>query len=292
MERTMDAPNITRRRLLKGVLGAVAGTALSAGGGYLYAHDIEPHWIEVTHVELTLPRLASAFAGYRIVHLSDIHIDTSVTVTRLPDIVTLVNRQDPDLITITGDFATRQPRRYADALVRPLGRLRARDGVVAVLGNHDHWSDPDAVREILHTAGIRELRNSLHTVDHDDHRLHVAGVDDYWNRKADLEAVVQRVPALASAILLVHEPDFADVSAATGRFDLQLSGHSHGGQVVLPVLGAPILPRYARKYPRGLYRVGDMFVYTTRGLGTLPPPVRFNCRPEVTVIDLQSPAST
>jgi predicted MPP superfamily phosphohydrolase len=98
------------------------------------------------------------------------------------------------------------------------------------------------------------------------------------------QAVVRKIPEQGAAILLVHEPDFADVAAKAQRFDLQLSGHSHGGQVRLPWLGALRLPPLGRKYSCGLYRVGEMWQYTTRGLGMKPPQVRLNCRPEITMI--------
>jgi len=108
--------------------------------------------------------------------------------------------------------------------------------------------------------------------------LHVAGVDDVWERQDRLDLVLKATPEAGAAILLAHEPDFADVSAATRRFDLQISGHSHGGQVIIPLRGPPLLPRYAKKYPMGLCQVGSMMQYTNRGVGMVPPRVRFNCR--------------
>jgi hypothetical protein len=118
--------------------------------------------------------------------------------------------------------------------------------------------------------------------------LHIAGVDDVWEEHARLDMVLEQLPADGAAILLAHEPDFADESAATGRFDLQLSGHSHGGQVIYPFGGPPILPTYAKKYPVGRYQVSGMIQYTNRGLGMIPPHVRFNCRPEITVFTLSA----
>lgn len=116
--------------------------------------------------------------------------------------------------------------------------------------------------------------------------LHVCGVDDVWEGNPRLDHVLSRLPGSGPAILLVHEPDFADTVSMSGRFDLQLSGHSHGGQVRFPLVGAPALPRYARKYPVGAYRIGGMPLYTNRGLGMLPPRFRFLCRPEIAVFDL------
>ena len=154
------------------------------------------------------------------------------------------------------------------------------------------WSltatDAGLVRRILRESGIIEVGNSIHTIRRGESLLHIAGLDDYWEHKDRLDFVLKNLPPEGAAILLIHEPDFADISAATGRFDLQLSGHSHGGQVILPFFGPLVLPLYARKYPLGIYRVGQMFQYTNRGIGTIPPAIRFNCRPEITLLTLKS----
>src|SRR5262249_12338394 len=153
-------------------------------------------------------------------------------------------------------------------------RLRARDGLVAVLGNHDHWSDALVIREVLSACSIQDLSNAVYSLVRGTVRLHVAGVDDIWEGKARLDLVLSTLPTRGAAILLAHEPDFADVTAQPGRFDLQLSGHSHGGQVVMPVVGPILLPPYGRKYPAGCYRIGTLIQYTNRGLGMLRPYVR------------------
>jgi predicted MPP superfamily phosphohydrolase len=128
----------------------------------------------------------------------------------------------------------------------------------------------------------------VHTLERGGSLLHIAGVDDVWERQDRLDLVLDRLPAEGGAILLAHEPDFADTSAATGRFDLQISGHSHGGQVIAPFAGPLRLPHLGRKYPLGLYRVGDMLQYTNRGVGMVYPYVRFNCRPEITLFTLRA----
>ena len=117
----------------------------------------------------------------------------------------------------------------------------------------------------------------------------MGGVDDVWSGIARLDVVLEKLPEDGAAILLAHEPDFADASAATGRFDLQISGHTHGGQVVVPFYGAPILPYLGQRYPAGLYQVGDMLQYTNRGVGMARIPIRINCPPEITLFTLESP---
>jgi len=278
---------MTRRQFLSRALQVTLGTAALGAGGLGYATSVEPDWIDVTRLRLKLRRLPPAFHGYRLVQISDIHIDDWMQ-ERLPGAVRLINDLGPDLVAITGDFVTRHPQRYAAALTSALEPLRARDGVVAVLGNHDHWTSAAAVRGILHDSGIIELGNRVHTVRRGDALLHVAGVDDLMVDADRLDRVLAALPGEEAAILLVHEPDFAERSAATRRFDLQISGHSHGGQVRVPLLGAPYLPPYGRKYPLGLYRVGEMYQYTNRGLGMLGLHVRVFCRPEVTVFTLES----
>jgi predicted MPP superfamily phosphohydrolase len=246
--------------------------------------------VDTVPIELRLPRLAPEFDGYRVVQISDIHVDRWMNAERLAEIAALIHRKRPDLVVMTGDFITRNPRRFAPELA-VFRTLSPPDGIVTVMGNHDCATDPDLIRRVLHESGGLDISNGIHTIRRGDAALHVAGVDDIVRGNPRLDLVVERLPEDGAAILLVHEPDFADVSAATGRFDLQLSGHSHGGQVIIPFVGPPILPNEARKYPLGLYRVNGMFVYTNRGLGMVSPKIRFNCRPEITVFTLRSGAS-
>jgi len=280
---------LSRRSFLKIALASTAITSAVGMSGVAYAHEVEPYNVEIKQVRLTLPRLAREFHGYRVVQISDIHMGTWMTRDHLHSIVRLANAQEPDLIAVTGDFVTVNPVEiWIDELLPPLRELSARDGTLAILGNHDHWTNPQAVRAMIPVAGMVDLNNAVYSLQRDEAVLHFAGVDDYWERKADLEAVLNQLPDEGAAVLLAHEPDFADISAASGRFDLQISGHSHGGQVILPFIGPPMLPTYGKKYPVGLYQVGDMIQYTNRGVGMVGPYVRFNCRPEITVFTLES----
>lgn len=289
----MSERRLSRRAFLKMAGLSTLGAAALGAGGVGYAYEVEPGWIDVTSLQLDLPRLPAEFDGYRILQVSDVHADEWMTPERLSEIVRLVNDQSPDLIAITGDFVTSEDFTEVSAsdaapgLIEPLGRLKPRDSTVAVLGNHDHWADPELVRRVIRDSGITDLSNAVHTVERKDVKLHVAGVDDVMENQDRLDLVLDRLPSSGAAVLLAHEPDFAGTSAATGRFDLQLSGHSHGGQIRLPLLGAPVLPPLAREYPAGLYEVGEMVQYTNRGVGMIEPRVRFNCRPEITVLTLR-----
>ena len=256
----------------------------------LYPTTIEPNWVQVVKLNMTLPNLDPEFENYRLVQLTDIHADEWMTKDRLKKLVNRVNQLKPDLVAITGDLVTNNPEVYGENLLE-LKNLETRDGVYSVLGNHDHWSNPLIVRLRLAEANIRDLKNEVVTVTRNGKRIAIAGVDDVWVGEDDLSAVMRSLPSDSANIVLVHEPDFADKSAQTQRFDLELSGHAHGGQVKIPFIGAPQLPPYGRKYPFGLYQVQEMKQYTARGLGMVRPRVRFNARPEITVFQLHAKKS-
>jgi predicted MPP superfamily phosphohydrolase len=211
---------------------------------------------------------------------------------RLQHAVDLIIAEKPDLLLVTGDFLIghifdENPEGHLQTLLGILTPLAKSIPSFGVLGNHDYWANADAIREMLQQSGVIDLTNSAFTISRGSEKLHICGVDDIWEGVVRLDKVVSQLPNEGSAILLAHEPDFADESAATRRFDLQVSGHSHGGQVVIPFYGAPILPYLGQKYYSGLYKVGDMLQYTNRGLGMIDPPVRFNCPPEITILTLK-----
>jgi uncharacterized protein len=255
----------------------------------LYAKVIEPNWIEIKSLQLTLPHLASEFNGYRIVQISDIHRDQWMNTRRLKHIVHLVNQQHPDLVAITGDLVTRNLPRLIPSLKPALEELTPRDRTVAVLGNHDHENDTKAIIKILKESGVFDLNNTVYTLQRGNAILNIAGVDDVGMGKDRLDLVLQQLPPQGAAILLAHEPDFANTSAATARFDLQLSGHSHGGQIRLPFIKPLILPPWGEKYYSGEYEVGKMLLYTNRGVGMTGLHLRLFARPEITIFTLVPP---
>jgi len=286
----------TRREFLRLAAGGLATTGL-LGGGFVYATQIEPGWVEVTSTQVNIIGLAPAFDGFRILHLSDLHVDNRfMNRERLLDLRALIGTLVYDVIVITGDFVTDHTASGVQSLLSELlTSLEAPDGKFAVLGNHDYWTNPAAVRAMLLQSDVIELANRIHTITRGDDRLHVCGVDDVWEGMNDLRVVLSALPPEGTAILLAHEPDFADQAAAARRFALQLSGHSHGGQIRLPLIGAPILPWLGEKYPAGLYEIDGMFQYTSRGVGLLRPAlwfpeIRFNCRPEIALITLRRTA--
>lgn len=283
---------LSRRDFLR-VVKAVGATTLASFLGTYYTMEFEPGWLEVSQVELRLKGLPKAFDGFRVLHLTDIHIGGWMNRGRLMHVVEVALAQAPDLVLTTGDYVighSWSPEIALSALdfidvMKPLSQAQP---VIGVLGNHDHWTNATNVRDMLKQAGILELQNDVHRLSRNNENLYIAGLDDISEGKHRIEEVEAKLPYKASAILLAHEPDIAEKTAFTGKFLLQLSGHSHGGQVVIPFVGPPVLPRWGRRYPQGLYQIGDMLLYTCRGVGMTSPFVRFNCRPEIAVYTLRA----
>ncbi|HYA24438.1 MAG TPA: metallophosphoesterase [Terriglobales bacterium] len=255
----------------------------------------EPNHPELVKIDMPLPRLPAAFDGFTIAQLSDFHYDDVFSIIPIRRAIEIVNQLQPDLVVLTGDFVTfplfavhDEPKaaKAAEPCAKLLSQLRSRLGSLAVLGNHDVGADPNFVTEALRSHGISVLRNRSQAVEQNGGRLWFCGLDSL-DRSPRIDLALRGVPQAEAVVLLVHEPDFAD-QAARYPVDLQVSGHSHGGQVWLPGIGAPWLPRYARKYPRGRYRVGALPVYTNVGLGTIRVPIRLNCTPEVTLFTLRA----
>ncbi len=256
----------------------------------LYAVTCEPGWLELEHVAVPIRGLPSALEGLKIAHLSDLHFGPYTGKERVRAAVEAALALDADLVLVTGDYVLRSEE-YAEPCARELVALQAPLGVYAVPGNHDYWTNIDEVAAQISGAGLRLLRNSSKLLTIGGAPLWIVGVDDVWEGHHDLDRALADVPLDEPVLLLVHEPDFADRVAQVAHWVLlQLSGHSHGGQVNLPLLGRPALPWLGRKYPVGLQSVvgSELQVYTNRGVGLIAPPVRFNCRPEVTLLTLKS----
>ena len=274
--------------------GSVTGLAgLAAAGFTVEGFLVEPQHAVAEHVEIKLRRLPEAFDGFRIAQLSDIHFGPYMTRPELDRAVNLAKDFQPDLVALTGDFVS-HPWRGHNGLAGAKNAEPCADAfaswksapILAVLGNHDHWNDPDLVAGALAERGIEVLRNRARPVEKDGQRLWFAGVDDVLEGRADLSGATKGLSASEVTVLLAHEPDYADLASKAG-IDLQLSGHSHGGQVRIPGVGPIVLPELARKYHTALNQVGNLQVYTTRGIGVINPPVRLNCPPEVTLITLR-----
>jgi len=257
---------------------------------------IAPNFPRIVRKQILLRRWPKRLEGFTIALLSDFHYDPYFSVHPLRSSISMVNGLRPDLIALTGDFVTelfhanKANRARAAAAAEPcaqlLRQMQAPYGLWAVLGNHDVVTDPNRVINALRAVGIQVLGNQSVPIEGTGTRFWLAGVDDVLENRSDLNAALSKVPANEPVLLLAHEPDFADYVAGF-PVDLQLSGHSHGGQVRIPFVRPLWLPPLAKKYIWGLYKIGGLTLYTNPGLGTVGLPVRMNCPPEITLLTLR-----
>ena len=247
--------------------------------------------------EIALRRWPSQLEGFTIALLSDLHYDPHFSSHPLKAAIGMVNALHPDLIVLTGDFVTvpsfdgddEKAAAKAEPCAALVQQMRATHGLWAVLGNHDCDTDPDRVTGALVSQGIAVLANRSVPIESKGGRFWLSGLNDIMSGTPDLNATLANVPRDEATVLLAHEPDFADY-AAHHPIDLQLSGHSHGGQVRIPFLPPLYLPHLGRKYFMGLYKIGPLTLYTNPGLGTIGPPIRLNCPPEITLLTLRRSA--
>jgi predicted MPP superfamily phosphohydrolase len=270
---------ISRRRFLLGVLGAVTAAGL-------YPTMVERYLIVVRRHRIPVPRLPPAFAGWTLVHLSDLHHGALVPLGVIRYVVRKANELAKETIVCTGDYVhERNATGQIDAVWPLLNELSAPDGVYSILGNHDHWADTDRSRYWLERSG-QNLRHRAVPFERDGQRLWLAGAGDLWEDHLGLDALLADVPPDECRIVLAHNPDTAD-SVYSTPVDLFLSGHTHGGQVRLPGGHAPVLPVANKAYTSGLvYSPRGTPLFISRGIGWAVYPVRLNCLPEIVVLEL------
>ncbi len=277
--------SLTRRQFLR--IAALTGVALGVPSAIEAGRvtGLIPRRVVLEKRPIRLPRLPAVLDGFRIALFSDLHLYPFTPVEVIQDAVALANSFRPDLVILAGDFVWREVEAAFD-LVPVLSRLNPAIGTFAVLGNHDYRKGPQIVARALRQAGIQVLINEGLPLGRGSDSIYLAGIDSasagtplpaeaFGNRRGN-----------PTTIVVVHEPDYIVALAPDYPFDLQLSGHSHGGQVRLPVLGPLILPPMGEIYSMGLYEVGNSQLYTTRGVGTIHVNLRLNCTPEVTAITL------
>lgn len=274
---------LSRRQFIK--LSAASITAVGVGGLGLGM------WlrtrVEISRVNVNLPRLPEEFNGLTIAHLSDLHHGPFISADYLQRCVEIVNELNPDLIALTGDF-TFGAKAYAEPCGEVLSGLKARIGKFAVLGNHDHYNSAGRVTRALRQAGISVLIDEKERLEKNGEKLWLFGVDDLYHGNTDLVKLYSDCPKEEMRITLAHNPDFLDEYVGTHQHtDFMLSGHTHGGQIRFPLLGAPHLKLLGHEYVMGLQKQGAMQIYTTRGIGTVGPPVRFLCPPEIVLYTLR-----
>ena len=249
----------------------------------LGAHN-DVYDIEVTRNEVFIDDLHEAFDGYRVAFLTDTHVAGFVRREFYRAVVDQVNRFDPDLILLGGDFVTwrRHIPLMADVL---LTDLKARDAVLAVLGNHDYWANGDEVKAAMAAKGVQFIINRSHVIRRNGAELPVVGIDEVYRGQPDVEAAfagVKRGPRIG----VTHHPDLID-QVDDRRIDLLVCGHTHGGQIRLPFFGPLVVPsKHEGRYAAGFHRVGEVLMYVSRGIGAIPP-IRILCPPEVATFTLR-----
>ncbi|MBQ9160145.1 MAG: metallophosphoesterase [Methanobrevibacter sp.] len=245
--------------------------------------------IDLVELDIQLDNLDWNFHNFRILNLTDIHLGQWINPEYLDELVDYVNTLNVDIITLTGDYFSYVMEGYEESLKNSFKKLKAAYGKFGVLGNHDHWMNASKIREIFKASDIVDLSNDVYTFEKDGEFLNLAGVDSCTVCADNLDEVLVKLRKNTPSILLAHEPDFAKESSQTKRFDLQISGHSHGGQFIIPKFETtPFRGPNSTKYPVGLYKVGDMIQYTSKGLGTNSFRIRINCKPEITIITLKT----
>jgi len=275
------AKKVSRRKFLRRVVWG----GLGACGALAVYPFVEARFFRITRRRVAVPMLPEPFAGTTVALVADIHHGPYFGIGFVRSVVDSTNELGADIVALGGDYVYREPK-YIEPCIAELAKLRARLGVYAVLGNHDHWESAPRTRAALEKAGIAELDNTGVWLRSSGARLRLCGVDDLWTGTQDLAAALGDCGGDEAAILLSHNPDYAE-GIRDERVRLVLSGHTHGGQVNIPFIGPPVVPSdYGAKYARGLVRAPHTQVYISRGLGTIAPPVRFNCRSEIVVIEL------
>lgn len=278
----MTKINLTRREFLHG-LAAAPLVAVSATAAY--SSLVEPRALLVTETEIAIRDLPEAFYGFRIAQITDVHHSRIVPIEEVRRVVEAVKALQPDLIALTGDYTTAY-RRYIEPCAEALGGLSAPHGVWAVLGNHDHYTDPDLTTRALERHHINVIENGNTLIRRGGDRLQLMGVGDVtWNR-ADWQRTLYGIDKRLPSVMLSHQPVVFDRPEAA-EVSLILSGHTHGGQVSLPLFGPPL--RFARdfRYVRGLYERNGTQLYVSAGTGVIGLPVRLGVRPEISIIKLK-----
>lgn len=282
--------HVTRRRFLQ-------LSALSVAGLLAYSSEYERHHLEITHRTVVLTRLSPALDGLRIAQLSDFHYEQYTEPYFIREVVAQVNRLAPDVVLLTGDYISEGPLPHWRGRLTSYPCAEILSGIQCpqrwcVLGNHDATVGPVAVTDALESHGLPVLANRYVPLERNGARIWISGVKDAGYSDPDLHLAAPRglQSAQEPVILMAHEPDYASHVVRHGGVDLMLSGHTHGGQIRVPFVGALYLPPLGRKYVEGLFHLENgLQLYVNRGLGTVGIPVRFDCRPELTMITLRSP---
>ncbi|MEO7538623.1 MAG: metallophosphoesterase [Pyrinomonadaceae bacterium] len=244
----------------------------------------EANSLSLERVEIRLRRLPQKLDGLKIIHLSDTHHSPFTNLEHITRTGKIANRLKPDMFLLTGDYVSHH-REYIPPVAAVLGQLKAKYGVHACLGNHDHWTDADLVTSLFRGEGINVMVNEGFRFEAEGASFWLAGVDDYMVGKTDVPAALRGSYPDEMKLLLAHNPIIFR-EAARGGVDLTLSGHTHGGQIKIRDEERRILPK--RKLKAGLHSRHNSQIYITRGIGTVVVPMRYQCPPEISLLELRT----
>lgn len=285
---------INRRTFLKQSIRSVLYTALTAGIGSYYARYIEPKTLSVSHHTIYSPLIQKGLTGIKLVQFSDLHLGYQYSLSQLSNVVNRINAEQPDIVCFTGDLVDDlQTYKQSEHISPILQTIQAPLGKFSIYGNHDHGGyGTQLYSAIMKQAGFQMLQNQemrIRLIDGSE--LSIFGIDDMLLGRPEIERTLQNALPDIYTIVLVHEPDIAPL-LANYPVNLQLSGHSHGGQIQIPLVGPIVTPPLAQEYIEGFYTVvkqeeRELTVYVNRGLGTTRIPFRFLAKPEITVFTLE-----
>lgn len=283
---------LKRRTFLKRTFGSFLTVFGLSSGGYFYANRIEPSLLDIQKIEIKHPLIPKSFDGIKIIQFSDTHLGFHYNLHQFTNLVDKINSLNPDIIFFTGDLMD-EPNKYTEInkLIPILEQLRPPLGKFCIFGNHDHGGyGSDIYRNIMEATNFTVLLNESTSIRlKDGSSIFLLGIDDAMLGKPDLPLALKKIPRNGFKILLSHAPDLAE-DASRYPIEWQISGHSHGGQVKLPFIGALVIPPYAKNYPEGLYSIGKanpLTLYVNRGIGTTRLPFRFMSVPELTIFTLK-----
>ena len=274
---------MNRRKFLKYmVYGAAFPFAVS------YPVLIERTSVQINRYKIPVDKLPSGFHGFTIAQLTDMHLGFLVSESFVEGIVQKTNELRADVIVCTGDYVhQRNTKEEIDKVWPILSKLEAQEGVYSVLGNHDHWADFDRSLYWLERTG-QGLRHDCKPIYRDRDRILIGGAGDYWEDELGIDKTFACSDENDFKILLSHNPDSVDTEFNT-PLSLVVSGHTHGGQIVIPFIGPPVLPVMNKKYSSGLISTPRTQLFISRGIGWAIYPVRLNCYPEIAVLELVNP---
>lgn len=272
--------------MLKKILKTILFLFILLSATITYSY-IEPYWLKTKEIDIHSKDIPSSFVGKKIVFVTDIHFGTLLSIERVRKIINRINKLNPDIIIMGGDYISGDSK-YIKPLFDELKKLVPKHGIYAVLGNHDHWEDSELTKQLMTRNRINICDNKSYWINIKNDSIKIGGVGDLWNDKQLLDSTTFDIKESDFSILISHNPDYIE-QIPDNIIDLTLCGHTHGGQITLFGLWAPVIPsRYGQKYRYGLKYFKNTTAYISSGIGTINPPVRLFCRPEIVVINLNN----